>query len=273
VPAAAVDLLVLGGLVGLLAVAFLHPRPSVELTGGLAVGGLLLGSGSLPWSAAGSTVHRLLPVVVFLSTSLVVAEVCAAEGVFRHLGAEVRRIGSGRPRRMLVVTTVIAALVTALLSLDATVVMLTPVVLASAGLEAQRRPLTHVCVRMANSASLLLPVSNLTNLLVLPVAGLGFVQWAALLAVPWAAVVLVEYAGVRLFFRRDLARPGSAAPVRSPGPHARDLGCPPPRFAFGVLAVMLLGFAVASVWGIEPFWVSGVAAAVLAGHALHRRTV
>jgi arsenical pump membrane protein len=40
-----------------------------------------------------------------------------------------------------------------------------------------------------------------------------------------------------------------------------------------VLVVMLGGFAVASTRGIQPFWVSTGAAAVLGVHALHRRTV
>ena len=60
-----------------------------------------------------------------------------------------------------------AAIITAVLSLDATVVLLTPVVFATAArLGACVPGRTSTPARhLANSASLLLPVSNLTNLL------------------------------------------------------------------------------------------------------------
>ena len=111
----------------------------------------------------------LLPVVAFLAAILVVAEVCAAEGVFAAVGSLVGRAGRGSPRRMLLLTFVAAPVTTAALSLDATVVLLTPVVAAPRRPAAvSPRPMVHACARLANSASLLLPVSNLTNLLALP---------------------------------------------------------------------------------------------------------
>jgi arsenical pump membrane protein len=68
---------------------------------------------------------------------------------------------------------------TAVLSLDATVVLLTPVVFATAArLEVRARPHVYACTHLANSASLLLPVSNLTNLLAFAAMGLGIVVTA-----------------------------------------------------------------------------------------------
>ena len=59
-----------------------------------------------------------------------------------------------------------ASVVTAVLSLDATVVLLTPVVFATAyRIGVRAKPHVYACTHLANSASLLLPVSNLTNLL------------------------------------------------------------------------------------------------------------
>ena len=81
---------------------------------------------------------------------------------------------------MLVV--VLAALVTSVLTLDATVVLLTPVVLSTAGrLGLRARPYAYACTRLANSGSLLLPVSNLTNLLAFTASGLSFGRFAALM--------------------------------------------------------------------------------------------
>ena len=99
----------------------------------------------------------------------------------------------------------IAAVTTAVLSLDATVVLLTPVVFATAArLEVRARPHVYACTHLANSASLLLPVSNLTNLLAFAASGLAFGHFAALMAVPWLAAIGVEYAVFGRFFASDL---------------------------------------------------------------------
>ena len=96
-------------------------------------------------------------------------------------------------------------MVTAVLSLDATVVLLTPVVLAAClARSVPAEPGTYACLRMANSASLLLPVSNLTNLLALPHLDLTFTGFALAMAPVLAVVLVVEYVGLRLLFRRDL---------------------------------------------------------------------
>ena len=72
----------------------------------------------------------------------------------------------GSPSRLLALVFGVAAAVTAVLSLDATVLLLTPVVLTTAlRLRTPPRPHVYASAHLANSASLLLPVSNLTNLL------------------------------------------------------------------------------------------------------------
>ena len=53
--------------------------------------------------AAGEQVERMLPVVLFLAAILVVAETCAAEGLFAAVGDAVRRAGRGDPHRVLLV--------------------------------------------------------------------------------------------------------------------------------------------------------------------------
>ena len=111
----------------------------------------------------------------------------------------------GRPRRLLAQVFVIASVTTAVLSLDATVVLLTPVVFATAArLDVRARPHVYACTHLANSASLLLPVSNLTNLLAFAASGLAFGHFAALMALPWLAVIGLEYLVFSRFFASDL---------------------------------------------------------------------
>jgi len=249
------DVVAVAALAGLLAVAFAHPRGRTETLAGAAAAGAVLAAGAVSLEDAGEQVERMLPVVLFLAAILVVAETCAAEGLFAAVGDAVRRAGRGDPHRVLLVTFLAASLITAALSLDATVVLLTPVVAAAVAGSRSERPVVHACVRLANSASLLLPVSNLTNLLAMPHLDLTFGGFALRMAPVLAVVLVVEYVVLRMLHRSDLrVRPTRTLPDEPPG-HART-----PVVA---VLVMLAGFAALSPLGVDPFWVSGATAVVL----------
>src|SRR5919108_5469109 len=108
---------------------------------------------------------------------LLIGAVAAADGLFEALGARLAdsRLGS---HSLLLALLALVAVVTALLNLDTSVVFLTPVLIHAARRRSlDERPFLYGSVFMANSASLLLPGSNLTNLLVLrsdPENGLTF---------------------------------------------------------------------------------------------------
>ena len=145
----------------------------------------------------------------FLAAILVLAHLCDDDGCSGPAASGWRGPAPASPRRLLAQVFVVASVTTAVLSLDATVVLLTPVVFATAArLEARARPHVYACTHLANSASLLLPVSNLTNLLAFAASGLAFGRFAALMAVPWLAAIGVEYVGVPPVLRR---RPQHAA--------------------------------------------------------------
>ncbi len=190
----------------------------------------------------------------FLVAIAVVARACADAGLFDALGARTRVLARGSSRALLALAVVLAALVTAVLSLDATAVLLTPVLLAAAG---RRRWPAYTTVRLANSASLLLPVSNLTNLLMFAATGLTFASFAAAMAPVWLVAVAGEYAVLRWWFRRELVH---APPA---------VGEPPalPLFPLAVVVVLLLGLA----GGLTPWAVSAAAAVLLGAPALVRR--
>jgi arsenical pump membrane protein len=256
------DVVVVLALGGMLAVAFGHPRGRIEVAVGTVCAAATLATGLLTFEQARAAVDDLAPVVAFLVTILVVSDVCARAGVFDAAAQRVGRWSRGSATRLFTGVFVLAAVVTATLSLDATVVLLTPVVLAAAMARAvPDEPGTYACVRMANSASLLLPVSNLTNLLALPHLDVTFTGFALRMAPVLAVVLVVEYAGLRLLFRDRLAvtPTDDDAPLR-----------PVPTFPVAVVAVMLVGFAVISPSGGEPWWVSLVAAVVLAAYAVRR---
>ena len=116
---------------------------------------------------------------------------------------------------------------TAVLGLDATVVLLTPAAFAAAAkARLAGRPHVYACAHLANSASLLLPISNLTNLLAFRASELSFARFAALMALPWAVAIAIEWGALRWVFRRDFEAPRpDAARDRSRRSRARRSPC------------------------------------------------
>jgi arsenical pump membrane protein len=247
-----------------LAFAVARPWRLPEAVAAVPAAGLVVATGAVSLSEAWAQVRELLPVVGFLAAVLVLAQLCDDEGLFTAAGDVMARTCRGRPERLLAGVFVVAALVTAALSLDATVVLLTPVVFATAARAGARpRPHVYACTHLANSASLLLPVSNLTNLLAFRASGLSFGRFAALMALPWLVAIGIEYVIFRRFFRADLAA------WATPAEAARRPRIP--VFTLVVLGCTLAGFALVSLAGQNPAWAALAGALVLSVRALARR--
>ncbi|MFI8235226.1 SLC13 family permease [Streptomyces sp. NPDC085900] len=251
-------------LVAVLAFAVLRPKGLPEAVLAVPAAGLVVATGAISLDHAREEAARLGPVVGFLAAVLVLAHFCDVEGLFQACGAWMARRSAGSPGRLLGAVFVLASVITAVLSLDATVVLLTPVVFATAARAGVRaRPHLYACAHLSNTASLLLPVSNLTNLLAFETSGLSFTRFALLMTLPWVVAIGAEYLVFRRFFAEDLR---IAAQPSEPG------GTPElPLFALITVGCTLAGFAVASAVGVEPAWVAAAGALVLAGRSLVRR--
>jgi arsenical pump membrane protein len=221
--------------------------------GGLAA----LLSGELEPAAALSLLERIAPVLVFLVGVTVIAELADAARVFEVAAREAAHLGRGRTWRLWLLVVALASALTVVLSLDTCAVLLTPVVLAMARqLDIPPKLFAFTTVWLAGTASLLLPVSNLTNLLALhrlDQLGLGLRGYVGLSWRPWVVAVVVTVAVLALLFRRDLGR-RYVVPA-TPGIDDKVLfwGC----------AGVCLALGPAFVSGIDVAWPASAGAVVL----------
>lgn len=222
----------------------------------LAAGGVLV-TGLLPAHDAGTILSRIGPVLLFLVAITVVAQLAQNAGVFDAAAHLAARWGRGRTWLLWLLLVVLATAATIVLSLDTTAVLLTPVALALAvqiGISPALFAMTTVW--LADTASMLLPVSNLTNLLALhrfDALGLGLRDYVSVTWLPALVAVLVTVAVLAVLFRHDLVR--SYTPPELPVVQDRVL-------LVASAAVCLL-LAPAFATGVTPAWPATAAAVVL----------
>ena len=156
------------------------------------------------WAAvrAGTSVY------LFLAGMMLLAELARQHGVFDWLAAVAMEHSKGSQVRLFILVYSIGIVVTALLSNDATAVLLTPAVLAVVR-RTKTSPLPYLfaCAFVANTASFVLPISNPANLVVfdghLPSLG----QWLHLFFLPAVVAILATFAVLFWHSRRDLHPP------------------------------------------------------------------
>jgi Na+/H+ antiporter NhaD/arsenite permease-like protein len=176
----------------------------------LVLGLVFVATGLLPWRDAQESLDVIWPLLVFLVAIIVLAELTKEAQVFDAIAARMAVLGRGNYVALFFLCTAFASFVTIFLNLDTTAVLLTPVMLA---LAPQARiaalPLAMTTIWLANTASLLLPVSNLTNLLGMEKIDLDAPAFAARMWAPQIVSIAVTMAFLWVFYwrrgeRRDL---------------------------------------------------------------------
>jgi arsenical pump membrane protein len=233
---------------------------------------LLLGTaavvaGLLPVADVVALADRVGPILTFVLAMTVVTELCSEAGIFAWVARRLRHWGRGRGWILWMLVAAFAVVTTVFLSLDTTAVLLTPVVVVvarQAGLPPL--PFALTTVWLANTASLLLPVSNLTNLLAQHLmGGISPVAFASLTAAPFLVAVLIPLGLVALVFRKELGKRYSSVPVqrvRSPGTSGAPRGGGRDATLLLVCAAVLAVLLPALVSGV-PVWIPASVAAVI----------
>ncbi|MBT2228658.1 SLC13 family permease [Nonomuraea sp. NEAU-A123] len=176
----------------------------------LALGLVFVATGLLPWREAAGSMDEIGPLLVFLVGIIVLAELTKEAQVFDAIAARMAVLGRGNYVALFFLCTAFASFITIFLNLDTTAVLLTPVMLALAPrARIAALPLAMTTIWLANTASLLLPVSNLTNLLGINKIALDAQQFAGRMWAPQIVSIAVTMAFLWVFYwrrgrRRDL---------------------------------------------------------------------
>jgi len=211
------------------------------------IGLLLLGvlcvvTGLLPAAEAEQNIRRILPLLLFLASVIVLANLAREALVFDVIATRLAILGKGSYAALFLLCVAFASLTTTVLNLDTTAVLITPVLLALAarsGIAAL--PLAMTTIWLANTASLLLPVSNLTNLLAADRIALSAPAFAARMWAPQLASMAATMIFLWVFYWRRARR---GADVYTP-PAPIELRTARDRVLFRVAGAACLLFVAA----------------------------
>lgn len=182
--------------------------------------------------AASGAAAQTWPAFVLVAGLLLIGLVAAEDGLFETAG-ESLALATKDGLTLFAGFSTLVVLVTAVLNLDTSVAFLTPVAVHTS----RRRGddgavLVAACLLLSNAGSLLLPGSNLTNLIVLGHLHLSGARFVARMGVPWVGAGLITAAVVWLS-RGARIGPAGGARQRS---YVLGLGA----LAVGAAAVVIL---------------------------------
>lgn len=198
-----------------LALMLVRPRGVPEwvwICGGAVV---LAGTGLLSLGGALRAIREGVDVYLFLTGMMLLAELAREEGVFDWVADIAVHHARGSASRLFLWVYVAGIGVTALLSNDATAVVLTPAVLAAVRrAKVEPRPYLLACALIANAASFVLPIANPANLVVYGAQLPRLAVWMRMFLMPSAASIVATFVCLRLLSRRALS--GKAGPAGEP---------------------------------------------------------
>lgn len=187
----------------------------------------------------------------FLFALLVYGAFLEHSGLFDWAALHAARSARGCVARLFRNLFFLAALTTITLSLDTTAVLLTPIVLTlAARLGLSATPFLVMLIFVANAGSLLLPVSNLTNILFAERFALSAAHFLRWMALPQLLVLVLLYAALSRFFRESLRQTFDLTSLPEPETAVHD------RFYFQLslfsLPLIGLGYVIAPLLELPP---------------------
>lgn len=196
-------------------------------------------------------------------------------GLFEWAALHVTRWGRSEGKRLFMLIVILGALVSAFFTNDGAAMILTPIVMAM--LQALRFPPAAVlaCVMaagfVADTASLPLVVSNLTNIVSADFFNIGFGEYAKVMVPVNIVSVLATLVVLRLYFRKSIPARYDMTQLKEPARAIRD----PATFSAGwfVLGLLMVSFLTLEDADIPVSVMAGAGAALLLAVAGYGRIV
>lgn len=153
-----------------------------------------------------SGVMKGTDVYLFFIGMMLLAETAREEKLFDWLAALAVRRAGGSARLLFSLIYVVGIVVTAILSNDATAVVLTPAVITATRVAKVKNPLPYlfICAFIANAASFILPISNPANLVIYRGHMPTLLEWLRQFALPSMVAVILTYIALRYVQRQSL---------------------------------------------------------------------
>ena len=213
-----------------------------------------------------------MDVLVFLFALMLLSSLLDRSGFFEWAAIWATRWAKGNGKSLYRNVFLLGALTTALLSLDTTAIILTPIVLSFVKrLKLPALPFLIACAFISNTGSLLLPVSNLTNLLFQGAFKFSFAAFALRMIVPQIVVVIFNYLLFKFYFRNELPARFDIAELQEPNSVIIDK-----KYFQGAIIILIavtIAYFVGSFYGIAPYVIALIASAALFCWGLLRKQV
>jgi arsenical pump membrane protein len=235
-------------------------QPSVAASAGVAV---MMALGVVHWTDLLETAATLWQPVVAIVCIMITAAAARSAGVLDVVAALTLARIRGSASRLFAVVFALGAATSALLNNDAAVLLLTPIVVATARARFFGKPRVVVAFAFATfmaAGVAPLVVSNPMNMVVASCAHVGFNEYARRMIPVSVAGWLVAFVALRLVFHRTLADAGDASVS-----HEREAAAPssPQRHFLLLLPAVVVAYSVASFLG-APLWPVAAVGAVVA---------
>jgi arsenical pump membrane protein len=188
-----------------IALVMLRPRPLNEATAAaLGAVAMLIGGVISPfdtWEVLKSSANILL----FFLGLMIISVVADRAGFFEWCAIKSVRLARGKGPFLLLIVFSLGAVITAFFSNDATALILTPIVFALVTrLKLKALPYVFACAFIANTASMLLPVSNPVNLLAVEKFSLTLGEYLKFLLIPSLLMIAMNVGLFYLIFRKSI---------------------------------------------------------------------
>jgi Na+/H+ antiporter NhaD/arsenite permease-like protein len=195
-------------------------------------------------------------VIFLLAGMMIIANVMAKTGIFQWIAVEAVRRAEGRPYRLLLLTSVITAVVSAFLDNVTTVVLLTPITFFVAQrLGTSPVPFLISQVIASNIGGTATLIGDPPNIIIGSQMGKDFNDFLLNLAPAATAALVVYLLLARWLFRDELRAATSVLDAedieRLVEAERKITNVPLMRLSLGVMALTILGFLFSRVLGLE----------------------